>query len=238
MSSSRLYILQNIAREGPGLLQHVLEEKGIPYQIVRLEEGETPPPIGAVKALVVLGGPDSANDPTPKIQAELAFIGQVLDHNLPYLGICLGLQLMVRAAGGLVVPCPSKEVGFRDADGELFEVTLTETGRKDPLLRGLPDNFPIFHLHGETVQLTPEMHLLGTGKQCRHQIVKVGSVAYGIQGHLELTKAMLQRWLSEDPDLRLLDSRALQADFSRLCGTYTARGRNLLANFLSLAGFS
>ena len=52
--------------------------------------------------MMVFGGPDSANDDTEKMKQELQRISEILDAEIPYLGICLGMQALVKAAGGTV----------------------------------------------------------------------------------------------------------------------------------------
>lgn len=232
----KVLIIKNIAREGPGLLQEALDSHGIAYGIADLDKGEPFPDPRAYDALFVLGGPDSANDDTPKMKGELKRIRQALDADIPYFGVCLGLQTLVKAAGGEVVKNPVKEAGWRGPDGKYFQIGLTQQGRADPLFEGLPSLLPIFHLHGETVVLAEGMTLLATGTHCTNQAVKVGEHAYGIQGHLELTPGMLEEWMRHDPGLMPLDKDALRKDYAALRGLYEIAGKRLLENFLRIAG--
>jgi GMP synthase-like glutamine amidotransferase len=233
---SELLIVQNISREGPGLLDQVLKDAGIPYDLVNLDKGETFPDPRNYKAVVVLGGPDSANDQTEKMTAELAQIKVVLDNAIPYLGICLGLQTLVKAAGGNVVPGAEKEIGLVDAAGEPYAVNLTEAGEADPLFAGLSAKLDVFQLHGETVELTSEMILLATGVHCQNQIVRVAPRTYGIQSHFELTPEMLAVWAAQDPDLQPIGAEALASGFENIRESYTHIGQTLLTNFLRIAG--
>ncbi|MBI4086824.1 type 1 glutamine amidotransferase [Candidatus Kaiserbacteria bacterium] len=232
-----ILIIKNITREGPGLLEELLKEKEINYTTVDLDRGEEFPVAEKYGAVVVLGGPDSANDDTEKMQKELRRIGEIIAAGTPYLGICLGLQTLVKASGGTVVKNAVREIGFRDPDDNRFAVERTEEGKKDPLFANLGDRFNVFHLHGETVELAEGMTLLGTGKFCRNQIVRVGANAYGIQCHFELTPEMFQTWLNEDPDLLALKRNQLEADFAEIKDEYTRVGRRLFSNFLQVAGF-
>jgi GMP synthase-like glutamine amidotransferase len=109
---------------------------------------------------------------------------------------------MVKAMGGGIEKCQRSEIGFRDPSDNLFKVRLTSEGRTDELFYNLPEVLNVFQLHGETVNLTPEMALLATGDFCKNQIVKVGETAYGIQFHFELTNDLLESWIREDTDLR------------------------------------
>lgn len=230
----KVLILKNITREGPGLLSDLLEEQGIGNDIVDLELGENLPPIVNYMALVVLGGPDSANDQTPKILKELAYIKAALSKGVPYLGICLGLQLLVKATGGQVVRNHVSEIGFCDPEGEQFTVELTAEGKDDPLFKGLHSPFSVFQLHGETVNLTDQMTLLGTGQHCVNQVVKVGKSAYGIQCHFELSPELFDLWCAEDADLKAMDNHQLHKSFVAMQSEYTAIGKQLMRNFLGL----
>lgn len=232
---SELLIVQNITREGPGLLEQVLFDEGVAFDIVDLDQGQSLPDQADYRALVVLGGPDSANDDTDKMKGELGFIRQALDAKLPYLGICLGLQTLVKAAGGQVVKGNIKEVDFINPDGNQHTVNVTDEGKTDPLLAGLPGELDVFQLHGETVELTPSMIVLATGKFVQNQIVKVADNAYGIQSHFEVTPEMLAVWAEQDPDLIPIGKDKLAADFKAIEQSYTNIGQTLLRNFLKIA---
>lgn len=233
----KILIVKNITREGPGLLETELKERGIGYRITDLNQGQNFPLVENYGAVVVLGGPDSANDENEKMENELARICEAIAANIPYLGICLGLQTLVKAAGGKVTKSPTKEVGFIDPEGHNFTVELTEEGKRDSLFEGLDQTFNVFHLHGETVELTDDMVLLAAGKFCRNQIVRVGTNAYGIQCHFELTPEMFEIWINEDPDLLQLDKKVLRANYEAIKVKYARVGRQLFKNFLKIAGF-
>lgn len=230
-------IIKNITREGPGLLEAELKERGIGYTVADLNQGQNFPSIKNYGAIVVLGGPDSANDENDKMENELTRIREAIAAKIPYLGICLGLQTLVKAAGGKVIKSPTKEVGFIDPESNNFTVELTDEGKQDPLFEALDHTFNVFHLHGETVELTDDMMLLAVGKFCRNQIARVDRNAYGIQCHFELTPEMFETWINEDPDLLQLDKEQLRANFETIRDEYTQVGRQLFKNFLKIAGF-
>ncbi len=230
-----LLIVKNISREGPGLLAGVLKKHGVSYDVVDLDEGASfPSPLG-YKALVVLGGPDSANDTTEKMQQELVQVRLAFANDIPYLGICLGLQVAVKAAGGRVLLGAQKEIGFIDPAGQPYTVSLSDAGTQDPLLTGLSSPLAVLQLHGEVVELTPAMALLASSPICP-QIVKVADKAYGIQSHFELTEEMLALWAEQDPDLQPLGYEKLSAEFAAIRQQYTGIGERLLTNFLQIAG--
>lgn len=104
----------------------MLRDENVAFDLVDLDKGQEVPALDDYKALVVLGGPDSANDDTDKMTAELARIKEGLDAGIPYLGICLGLQTLVKAAGGKVVTVKVKEIGFIDPDDNQHTVAVTE----------------------------------------------------------------------------------------------------------------
>jgi GMP synthase (glutamine-hydrolysing) len=237
--SKPLLIIKNISHEGPGLLEVLLQEQGISYDTIDLSQSEAlPDSPNGYQAVAVLGGPDSANDETSTMQAERAFVKQVLDQGLPYLGICLGLQVMVKVAGGEVVKSPYKEVGFHDHEQQPFEVIMkTHVGDHDPLFQDMGENFRVFQLHGETVKLTPDMDQLAIGRLVKNQVVKVGDNAYGIQCHFELTPEMFAEWLTIDPDLKAMDTTELQNQFDHIREDYLNVGQQLFSNFLKIAGY-
>lgn len=234
--SSKIYFIKNMAHEAAGLFSSIAEQEGIPFEIVDLDRGQGFPEVLNGDVVVVLGGPDSANDRSSKILKELTALQKCLREGVPLLGVCLGLQLLVKADGGTVFRNPVKEVGFREPTGGWFEVEKTRKGKSDPLLEGMPDVFKVFQLHGETVGLTPSMACLGRGRFCKNQIVKVRERAYGIQGHVELSEGMFVEWLGADKDLRKMDARKLREDFEAVFCEFQKGTEVIFKNFLKKAG--
>lgn len=135
--------------------------------------------------VVVFGGPMSANDEhLPGIRAEIDFIPKVLESKTPYLGVCLGGQMLSRVLGGQVAPHPAGwfEIGF-------YDIHPTEHGM--PLFDG-PTRFYQWHSEGFTVPGCCE--LLATGPHFENQAFRYDGNAYGIQFHPEVTAAMMRKW--------------------------------------------
>jgi len=232
----KLLIIQNIGHEGPGLLLDIMHEQGIGFELCDLSKGELIPDTHRFSGMVVLGGPQSANDTSGQILHELQCVRKAIKAGIPILGICLGLQLLVKAVGGMVVPCTIKETGFHEPGAEPYTVRLTPEGLRDQLFRNLPGHLKVFQLHGETVVPTPETTVLATARECRFQALRIGSNAWGLQCHFELTRPMLESWTLTDPDLMAMDRKALLAEFDSLYAEYTETGRTILRNFLDACG--
>lgn len=233
-----LLIIKNISHEAPGLIETVLLEQKITSHTVDLSAGEHFPDPRSFSAIIVLGGPQSANDITPSMQMQLHKIKVIIEEGLPFLGICLGMQALVKAGGGNVIKCQTKEIGFTDPEGEEYRMELTETGKADPLFYGLSESIRVFQLHGESVELADDMMLLASGRLCPIQAVKAGEKAYGLQCHAEMTLSMFLSWLALDADLKSMDRTALIEQFESFRHEYTATGIQLINNFLRISGLA
>lgn len=231
-------IIQHLEHEGPGLIQTMLDEHQIPFEVINHKDGVTLPSPADYAAVIVLGGPMSANDETPMMKETLRFAEDVAQSRVPFYGVCLGLQVMVKAAGGEVIKNDVREIGFRDEQDTFFSVDVTEHGLEDPLMKKLPETFAMFHLHGETVELEKGMTLLASGEWCVNQIVRIAPTQYGIQGHLELDNDMFTEWCKKDPWLKECDQKKLQEDWRTRRTELQLAHRVLFGNFLSVAGLS
>ena len=231
-----LLIVQNLSHEGPGILEELLNEHEIAFERYDLSKGESIPDPSSFAGMVVLGGPQSANDASEQITGELKAIREALDAGVPYLGICLGLQLLVKAAGGGVLKCHQKEIGFREPDGEPFVVELTDAGKQDALFRRMPERLRVLQLHGETVTPLESMTVLATGRGCRNQVLRVGGNAWGLQCHFEMTPAMFEYWIDLDHDLKRMNKKELLGEFGAISTEYAETGRAILLNFLEMTG--
>lgn len=185
----RVTCIQHIDCEGPGSLLDFFKAKEVRVEIVKPFKGE-PLPKHLGDGLVVLGGPMGVYEEPqfPWMTLELDAIRKCLVSSIPVLGICLGSQMLAHAAGGRVHKGPSQEVGW-------FPVTLTEQGRLDPLLLGIPTEFKAFHWHADTFTLPENASLLASSAAYPQQIFRLGTNAYGFQCHLEVTEEMIRSWM-------------------------------------------
>jgi GMP synthase-like glutamine amidotransferase len=213
----------------------VLHQRKIQYDIVDLNKKELFSDPALYNAVFVFGGPNSANDTSLTMTQELVKIKKTIDAKIPYLGICLGLQTMVKAMGGQVFANDIPEIGWKDEQENFFEIEYTLDGTRDPIFSNVSSPVKIFHLHGETVGLTKEMKLLATGRFCQNQVVKIGENAYGFQGHLELTPELFETWINDDNDLQQMDSEKLRRDYETVSLEYEITGRQIITNFLTIA---
>jgi GMP synthase-like glutamine amidotransferase len=132
-----ILIIRNVPRENPGLIEILLIEHNLEYHIIDFDDSTVIDTIENYSALIVLGGPESANDLTQKMQNKLKLIRNAVQSKIPCLGICLGLQTLVKAMGGTIEKCKTNETGFRDPENKFFKIKLTSRGRKDELFKNL-----------------------------------------------------------------------------------------------------
>jgi len=187
----RLLVLQHIGCEPLGLIEPALKERGMEYRYVRPFAGEPiPKDLSGWDGLIALGGSMSANDGERLgfIADELRLLTKVLEAGMPALGICLGAQLIAKAAGAEVTAGEEKEIGW-------YPLTLTEEGKKDRLLDGLPGTFPVFQWHGETFDIPRGAVCLAGSERYSNQAFRLGEKVYGLQFHLETTQPMITEWL-------------------------------------------
>jgi len=187
----RLLVLQHIACEHLGLVEPALKDRGMEYRYVRPFAGEDiPKDLAGWDGVIALGGPMSANDGERIgfIADELRLLTKVLETGMPALGICLGAQLIAKAAGAEITAGEEKEIGW-------YPLRLTEEGKKDRVLTGLPDTFPVFQWHGETFDVPPGAVSLAGSERYSNQAFRLGETVYGLQFHLETTQPMIIEWL-------------------------------------------
>lgn len=182
--TEKVLIVLHQEQSTPGRVGTALRQRGYDLDIRRPRFGDRLPETMAEHAgAVIFGGPQSANDPDDFIKAEIDWIAVPLREGKPYLGICLGAQMLAKQLGERVFAHPEgkAEVGY-------YPVRPTAAGR------AICD-WPTYQYqwHREGFDLPPGAELLAEGDIFRTQAFRAGS-AYAIQFHAEVSHAMMCRW--------------------------------------------
>ena len=213
-----------------GVFGDVVAERGH-----RLEEWSlawdtpVPRPLDAYGAVLVFGGAMHADQDLhhPWLREEDLFLHRLLGLHTPVLGICLGAQLLAKAAHAPVHPASQAEVGW-------FPVELTEAAMDDPVLARLPQSFVAFQWHYYTHGLPAGAVELARSDACT-QAFRLGANAWGVQFHPEVTLAQVQGWIEEDEEPLPVDGDALLTETRARIEEWNALGRSLCAAFVETA---
>jgi GMP synthase (glutamine-hydrolysing) len=207
----------------PGRVGQMLAKLGHLLDIRRPRFGDAlPETMEEHDGAVIFGGPQSANDPDDFIKREIDWIGVPLRDNKPYLGICLGAQMMALQLGARVAPHAEghAEVGY-------YPIRPTAAGRA--LCPEWPDR--VYQWHREGFDLPQGSELLAEGDAFSVQAFRYGS-GYALQFHPEVTHAMMYRWLVRGAQRMELPGAKQRHEHVSDRFVYDFAARNWLATFL------
>ena len=239
-TAPRILVFQHIPVEHPGVFRDFMREDGIEWRAVELDAGESIPDLGGYDALWVMGGPMDVweDDLHPWLAAERVAIREaVLERKMPFLGFCLGHQLLAQALGGSVGPAAEPEIGIR-------EVALTEAGRTSPIFEGVPATHACLQWHGaEVLQPPPGARILATSQACAVQALALGGHAFSIQYHVEITDRTVPEWGAVPAYGQALE-RALgagalagfEAEAAAGMADFNRNARRIYDNFMRMVG--
>lgn len=187
----KFLVFQHIDVEHPGILRDYMRKDGIFWDTIELDEGDAIPNLDDYQALIVMGGPMDVweKDKHPwLIEEKKAIHEAIVERRLPYLGFCLGHQLMADALGGTVGPMSEPEVGILD-------IELNSEGMRSSVFSGLPRQIKSLQWHGAEVTTAPPGSIvLAHSPICPIQALQFGDSAFSLQCHIELTATTVSDW--------------------------------------------
>jgi GMP synthase (glutamine-hydrolysing) len=214
----------------PGTFGAELERRGHELDTWSLAWGTPPPrPVDEYGAVMIFGGSMHADqdDHHPWLRDENLFLQRLLDLRTPLLGVCLGGQLVAKAAHAPLHAMREPEVGW-------FDVELTEEAADDPIFSKLPSQFPAFQWHFYAFDVPAGAVELARSAACP-QAFRLGDVAWGMVFHPEITRPILETWLEEAPEELPVTPEAFLADFDEHAAEWEALGAALCGAFVEAA---
>ena len=235
----KILVLQHEEIEHPAIFRKFLAEDGHDWTAVQLGNGEPLPDLDGWDALWVMGGPMDTweEDKHPWLAPEKAFIRDAVEgRGLPYLGLCLGHQLLAEALGGSVGKADTPEIG-------VMEVQLTEEGASGVFFDGLPERMEALQWHGAEVKQMPAgASCLATSPLCAVQAMKWGPRAYSLQFHVEIEEDTVPVWNGIPAYRDALENslgagaaEQLAADCAARMDTMNANAERMYMNWLQCA---
>jgi len=224
-----LIIIQNDPEVPAGSYGEYLREQNIPFRTVSPYAGEELPTVAELSAAICLGGAMGVHDTAkyPFLLGVKGLIKECVQLETPFLGVCLGGQLLADALGGEVSSNRHGEKGS-------LTVSLTPAGEEDRLFAGIAQNFSTFQWHNDSFAIPPGGVRLAESAACLNQAFRYGANAFGTQFHPEVDRAIVESWARWTGETAPFVASFLK-DFEDAQADYTLASRRLLANFLRIA---
>lgn len=229
MKNQMILFIQNDPEVPAGLYAECLAEIGTEVRVAEPFRGGVIPDPAEASAVVVLGGSMGVHDTAkyPFLLPVKDLIRAVVESGKPYLGICLGGQLLADVLGGEVTSGSFGEIGTH-------QVYLTGEGLQDPFFREVPQEFTTFQWHRDSFSIPPGAVRLAASEKCPNQAFRFGRCAYGLQFHPEVNEEIVRGWCNgfdcgETPAAEIIETFAARQKLSRPIAI------RMLQNFLHIA---
>lgn len=185
-NSNGILSIQHIECESLGNLKDYFLADGFRVSEILVTKQKLPDRIDDFNAIVILGGPISANDDFEYLKKEMQIVINSIKLEIPILGVCLGSQIIAKSCGAKIFSGPKKEIGWGKVD-------ITDSG-KNSLFKGIDERkINVFHWHGDTFELPADAAALSYSDLYIQSFEY--KTAFGIQFHLEVTQQMILEWM-------------------------------------------
>jgi GMP synthase (glutamine-hydrolysing) len=207
----------------PGRVGNALRLLGHPLVIRRPRFGDPlPETLDDYAGAVMFGGPMSANDPDDYVRQEIDWISVPLKEDRPFLGICLGAQMLAIQLGATVAPHPQghAQIGY-------YPIRPTAAGLA--VCADWPDH--VYHWHREGFGLPAGAELLAEGSDFPVEALRYGH-SFGFQFHPDVTTAMMHRWTTRGHERLALPGARPRGDHFAYRAVHDVAERAWLKHFL------
>ncbi len=190
----KIIVLQHIACETPGYIKDLMINDNLDLTTIQLDEGDIiPKNLKSYDAMLCMGGPMDTwmEKDYPWLIDEKKRIKEfVVELEKPFLGFCLGCQLLGEVINGKVIKSSPPEIGILD-------IKLLDEKKSDMLFSNYPNNIKALQWHSYEVselENNNDVTLLGSSNSTKYQIFKYKNHAYGIQFHIEIKDNTVSDW--------------------------------------------
>ena len=189
-----IIVLQHIKIEDPGYIKDLMLADGVKLTTIELDEGEKiPNDLSKFDGMFCMGGPMDTwmEEQYPWLIDEKKKIKEfVVNLKKPYLGFCLGCQLLGEVVGGKVIKSKPAEIGMMD-------INFSNEKNDDALFSSFPEKIKSLQWHSyevEGLESDKDITVLASSPITKYQIFKYQDHAYGIQFHIEIKDTTVNEW--------------------------------------------
>lgn len=217
-----------------GVAPETFRDADVPWIEHLAHAGAELPDLSQISGIALYGGEMNVDmgERYPFLSDERIYVRKAIDAGVPYLGICLGAQMLARALDHPVHPAGIREFGFNP-------LRPTLAAADDELLSTFRDGDLVFHWHEDTFRLPEGAALLATGDEVPLQAFRHGATSWGLQFHLEVDRAEIELWLETAGEDEVASwgktTDQILDETDRHIKAHEARGREVFARFARVA---
>jgi len=197
-------------------------------------DGERPD-LDRVSAVVMFGSSYNVDetDLYPFLGHIRELTKEAVERGIPYLGICLGAQVLARALGKPVPQAPVREIGFEP-------ITMTPEAAEDRLLSHYATGDRVFQWHKDTFDLPDGATVLATGEHVPLEACRVNEITWATQFHFEIDSDEIDSWLEGEDQVALerdwgKSPDAIRREAQLELTDHQVKGRELFNRFVQVA---